>query len=68
MTKKIRVTVELPWATVSDIVEYYDLPDDWDTMTPKQRDTLLEDMGRTELENTGVGYGASVVDVAEAAL
>jgi hypothetical protein len=60
--RKIRVTVELPWAGISNIEEYYDLPDDWDSMTAKERDEHLTMLAMTELENTGVGCGATVVD------
>lgn len=61
--RKIRVTVDLPWPGISDVEEYYDLPDGWDAMSAKERDAVLVDMAVTELENTGVGSGASVVDV-----
>lgn len=62
MARRIRVTVEFPFAGVSPIEEYYDLPDGWDAMTEKQQDAVLTDMAVTELQNTGVGSGASVVD------
>lgn len=62
MSRMIKVTVELPWAGMDNVVEYYELPDGWDEMSPQQQAETLEDYGRTELENTGVGYGASVVD------
>jgi hypothetical protein len=63
MAKKIRVTVEFPFAGVTDIEEYYDLPDGWDEMSEKEQDAHLTDLAVAELENSGVGSGASVVEV-----
>lgn len=63
--KKIRVTVEFPFVGVSAIEEYYDLPGDWDSLTEKQRDDRLIEMAVEELNNSGVGSGATVVEVSE---
>jgi hypothetical protein len=52
-------------AAVSDIKEYYDLPDNWDSLNEKQHGALLIEMAVEELNNSGVGSGASVVDMPE---
>lgn len=61
--RKIRVTVEFGYAGISTVEEYYDLPEDWDSLPVKDQENILEDYGATELSNCGVGYGASVVEV-----
>lgn len=65
MARKIHVTVEIPWSGIDNVDEYYDLPDGWDQMSTKEQDDILNDMGATELTNTGIGYGAEVVDTDE---
>lgn len=65
MARKIRVTVEFPFAGVSSIEEYYDLPEpeNWDSFSEEEKENILSEYGREELENSGVDYGASVVEV-----
>jgi hypothetical protein len=63
--RKIRVIVDFPWAGVPNIEEDYDLPEGWDEMTEKQQDALLIQYAVEELSNSGVGSGASVVEVDE---
>jgi hypothetical protein len=61
--RKIRCTVEFPFAGVDPIEEYYDLPSHWDSMTEAEQDKELVDYAMEELSNSGVGCGASVVEV-----
>lgn len=62
--KRIRVTVDFPWAGIPSVEEYYDVPDDWDDWSPERRDEYLTEAAMEELWNTGVGCGATVVDEA----
>jgi hypothetical protein len=61
--KKIRVYVDIPWAGVDNIEEDYELPEGWDQLTPEEQNRALESYGAQELDNTGIGYGAEVVEV-----
>ena len=65
MSRKIRVTVEFPFAGVSGIKEYYDLPDGWDEMPEKKQDRYLRTLAAEEISTAGVGSGATVVDTDE---
>lgn len=61
MTRKIRVTCEVSFVGCDIEDVYYDLPDDWDTMSQEEQGTLLREMAMDTLEHYA-SCGASVVD------
>lgn len=56
---RIRVSVEI--SDPNDCVEYYDLPDGWDEMTPDERDEFLVESA-VEALAMQASSGACVVD------
>jgi len=42
MSKQIKVTVDTGWAN-GDHVDYWDLPENWDSLTDKEKEKHLDD-------------------------
>lgn len=60
MTKQIKLTVSTGWAG-GDHVDYVDLPDEWEELTERQQELLIDELGAGYLHEV-CGCCGEVVD------
>lgn len=64
MTRMLRIRVEWGWSTIPDDDDLYPLPQDWDEMTPEQREAEINEYIETTVYNR-IGTSGTVVEVDE---
>lgn len=61
-TRRIKVYFDYGYPQINEEVDYYELPDEWDSWTEEGQRQHLDMEAETALQNSYVEYGAELVD------